>query len=209
MSTSEFPGFDRLFFLEWPTSMSRFNAELASEGGLRGFEIARGAKTPPEMHARWVRGRTIPEPFVHLSLVAPVLFSEDVFHALRSCGATGWLSRSINLFGKDGVNIPGYSLLVVSGRCGNAQYNRSEKTFKSYPAGDCPALRGLFFEESSWDGSDVFMCESERQSIFVTEKARDAIRSVTRKIKFPRLSDWEVAEFVLKGATGVTPRPDS
>lgn len=206
MSTFRFPGFDRLFFLDWPTSMSRFHGKLIGTGGLRDFEITRGATVPNKMYASWAGGRSTPECSVHLLAVTTVLFDSRLFSAFEQYEVTGWLAHPIRLIGKMGQEILGYSLLVVTGRCGNVQYSRSERTYMSFPAGDSPSLKGLYFDEATWDGADVFMCESERQSVFVTEKARDAIQSITKDIKFPRLSDWEAAEFALIGATGFVPR---
>lgn len=189
--------------------MSRFHAKLVNRGSLKGVELTRGAEIPQDMYAKWAGGRAAPEAFVHLLRVAPVLFSSRVVDALQKHEVTGWKAKNVRLVGKSGEEIEGYSLLVVVGRCGQVQYERSERVSKSYPAGEFPALKGLYFDESSWDGSDVFMCESGQKSIFVTKRAKDAIETVARKAEFPSLADWEVGEFALRGVPGVNLRSDA
>ena len=52
---------------------------------------------------------------------------------------------------------------------------------------------GIRFDESSWDGSDLFMAP-DRWSVFATQQARDVILSFARSVAFEPLTQVAVPE---------------
>lgn len=108
---------------------------------------------------------------------------------LREAGATGWHTRAIDV---GGSLVRGHELLVVTGSCGpvddtksgyRVQYNREGVGY--------PVWTGLFFDPTSWDGSDVF-CPSDSGMIFITERVCEAIRRGMLENVFLRAgSDFE------------------
>lgn len=96
---------------------------------------------------------------------------------------SGWRTYPIDLFGKDGLRIPGHQGLAVHGRCGPIDDNRSVKFHEIYPGGVFPAWRGLYFDPASRDGSDLFMPAGEAGWIL----AVDAVKRAFEKAKATNL----------------------
>src|SRR6476620_10380060 len=57
--------------------------------------------------------------------VTPMLFSEKFFSVLESIKATGWKKRPIKLITAKAETIEGFSFLMVTGRSGPIQMNKS------------------------------------------------------------------------------------
>jgi hypothetical protein len=86
-----------------------------------------------------------------------------------------------------------YKLLVVTGRAGGIQNDRSSKLWKMPPPGGNPyeAWKGIYFDENSWDGSDMF-CLGETAHIVVVERLKQALtREGVTNIEFVPLADVE------------------
>lgn len=103
---------------------------------------------------------------------------------------SGWRTYPVNVMDKLGEPQPDYEGLVVTGRCGNVDLARSIVVLSEYPTGWYPHFLGHYFEESSWDGSDIFMETPDSAGRvtahkFVTEKVRLAFEKA--KIKNARL----------------------
>jgi hypothetical protein len=61
------------------------------------------------------------------------------------------------------------------------------------PGGKFPVLRGFYFDEDSWDGSDFFMETRYTGFIFVTERVVQVFRANKfRNICFERLNEAEI-----------------
>ena len=76
-----------------------------------------------------------------------------------------------------GVVHKNYAGSQVLGRCGAVDLSRSAVILKKYPGGWFPNLLGHFFDEGSWDSSDLFMHATDAKGrvsahIFVTVKER-------------------------------------
>lgn len=92
---------------------------------------------------------------------------------LREAQANGWHTRKI---AANGVMVEGHELLVVTGRCGPVDNKRSAFEMRQSKRGvGYPVWTGLFFDPTTWDGSDVF-CPSDSGMIFITERVCEAIR---------------------------------
>jgi hypothetical protein len=100
----------------------------------------------------------------------------------------------VGLEADDGTEVAGYSGLVVSGRYGAIDNTRSvqvEKVVVGNPKGHAPVWKGLYFDEKSWDGSDIFR-PSGTGYIFVTEKVRAALdRAKVTNLTCTALADFE------------------
>jgi hypothetical protein len=99
------------------------------------------------------------------------LISSQVVAALRAADCTGWTTWPAQLLTESGKPLGDHTGLAVTGRCGPVQRERSERLGDKW-------LRGVFFDEGSWDGSDVFHPEGERAGwLLVSERAREALLS--------------------------------
>ncbi len=138
----------------------------------------------------WAEGSRIYD--VLLSTLPSYLVSDRVLDVLQTVGATGWSRFPIELSGKTGELIPGYSGLVVTGGCGRLQNDRSRVETRIGASGKPYKVKiGLFFDESCWDGTDVFTAEGST-FVFMTGRVKDALEAMKiSNASFTRLSTLE------------------
>lgn len=114
---------------------------------------------------------------------------------LQELEATGWSTLSVEITGAEGEAIEGLSLLVVTGRAGPIDRRRTRivRVDPPVPAG-APTYseRGLFFEPSSWDGSDLFV-PADTAVVAVRHRIKAAVedRKLTN-IRFIPLTEYEL-----------------
>lgn len=175
MSDALFPGFDHVYLLRTTGSNVVFHTsiDLTVKDG---FAVVRGEL---EVHepatVRWVSGRRKPQDFVWTSIVAPIVASDKVLKALGAISATGWVSYPVDLRGADDEPISAYSGIAVLGRCGPIQVERCLPVKKQYPGGIFSVNQGYFFDERSWDGSDLFVPADGSATVFVVERVMHAL----------------------------------
>ena len=103
------------------------------------------------------------------------LFSSRVFSEFKEKSITGFEGIPVSLKNKKNETIDGYSLLVVTGTCGNTY--TVESTIRVIPpptefGKPMEAYIGIFFDMDSWDGSDIFIAKNSG-FIFFTERVKD------------------------------------
>jgi hypothetical protein len=112
---------------------------------------------------------------------------------LKGEGFTGWRTYPVHLYAKDGARIPGYHGLAIHGRCGPLDDSRSVQLDTIYPGGVFPKWYGLYFDEETWDGSDLFMTSSEQAWIFVVEAVKRAFeKAKLTNVEFTALDQQQV-----------------
>jgi len=176
-SGKKFPGFDRVYYVDEPNSSEfRVDIDLTLETALAAL---RGECVPTApVSGRWVMGRTAAKEFVWTTLGIPFIISARAISILSEHGFVGWGTYPVNLFGPGGEPIADYHGLVVSGRCGPRQPDRSIAIQRPGPIGK-PTLvyKGLFFDEGEWDGSDLFMPRDTTGFVFVVEQVREVLQA--------------------------------
>ncbi len=114
------------------------------------------------------------------------LLRNKVFETFEVNKITGWgYIPSIIHVGK-GENILDYGLLTVKGRCGPMDFSKSEIFIKQpfTPTGTALKVkRGLYFDQNTWDGSDIFTPENTLFT-FITEQ----VKLILIEKKFTNLS---------------------
>lgn len=115
--------------------------------------------------------------FLGTSFPPFVLISIRFKETLETIGATGWRAQPIEI---DDPNVDSseYFLLIVSGKCGPLQNERSRPKFRPPLFGEGKPLKvymGLYFDYATWDGSDFFLPEGTGHK-FVTEKVVAGIK---------------------------------
>jgi len=114
---------------------------------------------------------------VSTSYGVPFLVSRGVVDALQ--GFRGWMTFRVELYGKQNERVPGYSGLVITGRCGPIQPERSEWIWRepAVPHGKVTrALLGIYFDEATWDGTDLFVPE-KTGAVVIVQKVKDALEA--------------------------------
>ncbi len=107
------------------------------------------------------------------------LISDRLQKALSDQGVTGWTTCPVELLDRRGGTVPGYAALATSGRCGPLVNSRSPKVRRMNRAGNgmMDIWLGYYFDEESWDGSDMFRPDGTRMTL-VTKRARKVIEAM-------------------------------
>lgn len=128
-------------------------------------------------------GRPKPSDFVFTTLGTLYLVSPRVLSLFAEIKASGWRQYPVSLRDKLDAVVAGYAGLAVTGRCGPALSSRSMRVEMTMPGGVFPIWKGMYFDEASWDGSDVFTFPGTAM-VVVVERVR---RPRTRKSQKPRI----------------------
>ena len=136
---------------------------------------------------QWAMGRAKPVDVVWTTWATPMLISERVVQILRDHEFTGWDVFPMPLRDKAGELHPGFYFLQVHGRCGPRDPSKGEPFQEKYPAGWFPALRGLYFDPDTWDGSDIFLPERTAFKVITEPVKRALVRAKVKNVVFKRL----------------------
>lgn len=188
-TSRSFPGFSGVHLLGEPGNSRAFRGDVALDRS-DALAVTRAEKRLARVQVRWTMGRAIAADVIWSTLAAPLLVSDRVVDLLEGGGFCGWKTYPVELSGKDGSQINGYHGLSVDGRCGTIDNARSERVDKLMPGGVFPVWRGVYFDEATWDGSDLFMPANTWSWIFVVEAVRRAFTAAkVKNVCFNALPD--------------------
>jgi hypothetical protein len=105
----------------------------------------------------------------------PDVVSQTFVDALSSAGCSGWSLFPVTVYDKRGAPASGFHGFQVLGECGPLDWRRSQPVPVELPGGVFPRLKGMYFTEGTWDGSDVFG-PTDKGFVFMTEKAVLALK---------------------------------
>jgi hypothetical protein len=173
VGSKDFAGFESVYLLEdplWSTAL-RGNINVTLEESL---PMLRGEGSPshPVEISRHSGGAL--RDLVWTSLGLPIVVNDRVVQLLSEHAFTGWNTYPVVVVPKTGELIQTYRGLSVTVRCGPVDCSKSLVAMSQYPAGTFPVRRGLFFDPSTWDGSDLFMPQDSVAHVFVLDTVRDA-----------------------------------
>ena len=118
---------------------------------------------------------------------AVLLVSDRFIAALRSQGCSGWRAEPVPLLDEDRSPLGATNLLIVLGRSGPllAPTTPTDPTRPRW-------ARGRWFEEDTWDRSDVFAPAGGSGAPIFTRRAQDALEAADlRELYFEALPDVE------------------
>jgi len=199
-TTRDFPGFDRIFYLGESGSRQAFRGKVDLESdetfGLTRAEMSRSRP----VIVQWAMGSAKPSQVIWTTMGVVVIVAESVIQLLQSHGFTGWSHYEVSVHDKQGQRVPGYSGLAITGRCGKIDYSRTIQVPRIRPAGIFPIGKGLYFDEDSWDGSDLFMPSDPKFGYkFMVDAVKKAFeRAKIRNVHFTSLDQFEVQVMDLK-----------
>lgn len=132
------------------------------------------------------------------------LISNLLLENLKQSEISGWSTTPVILKGKSGQKISGYAALTVAGKCGDIDERRSScRILPPIPSLGVPERKewvGWFFDENTWDGSDIFT-PGDAAHIFMTRRAKDLFeRFKTKNLEFIPLNEvkytplWKIRE---------------
>jgi len=124
-----------------------------------------------------------------------VVISQRLVELLRGNSITGWSTFPVEVSGRKGERLPGYYGFAIVGRAGPIDTTRGELVIKPpVVPGGAPrqVRRGLYFDETRWDGSDVFVL-GQGGFIVVRAKVKHVLdRAQVRNILLTSLVDVEL-----------------
>jgi|GEM_PF-2900617 len=119
---------------------------------------------------------------------------KSVVELFEKFGLTGWkVSPAILHLSKKLIN-EYYFAMSITGEVGPIQWEKSQLLKReTQPGMFWPYRLGLFFDESTWDGSDFFMSTDTTGLIIITEKAKDVIlKSGTKNARITPIAEVEL-----------------
>jgi len=135
-------------------------------------------------------------------MVIPVIvISSRVVALFQEHGFTGWSTYPVRVFGRKGEPIEGYHGFAVTGRVGYRVFELSKIviTPPAVPTGPPRQMvRGLYFDRSAWDGSDIFLMP-EADLIFIRGRVKKTLnKAKIRNIRFVSVHDWELPAYAYR-----------
>lgn len=123
------------------------------------------------------------------------LVSERFVAILQKHRFTGWDTYQVRVSTETGARIQGFHGLRVKARCGPVDKSKSAlvEVPPAVPTGKSrQALRGLYFDLHSWDGSHLFVPSNTRHLI-VVESVKEALEEASiTNIEFDPLPSVEM-----------------
>lgn len=156
-------------------------------------EYHRGQRKPSQpLQLTWAEGSRLMD-YTGTTAVLPIVVSKKLVDTLKEHGVSGWSTFPIELRGKAGELIDGFYGLVVTGQCGPLQLGRSRVVTRCAKSGhgEVEVKVGLFFDESTWDGSDMFTPHGTTFN-FVTGRLKALMENAKlSNVKFEPLDAFE------------------
>ena len=118
--------------------------------------------------------------------------SDKVVSVLKRNFCSGWSTYPVRLYDHADNLITGFQGFAVHGRCGPMQLERSIHVEADKATGRRSYHQGLFFDESGWDGSDIFVPSDGTGMVFVLERVRNVV--LQAKLKGARLERVDLSE---------------
>jgi hypothetical protein len=196
-----FPGFDHIYELRDPLSKRPLRGDFQWEEDCSA--LTRGEITPATaIRVSWAMGGRHPVDVIWTTSVLVVVIHSRFLDLFQKNGVTGWRSYRVVVTDRDGKVYTDYDGLTVVGRCDAVDLSRSVVVVSKYPGGWYPHFLGHYFDEKSWDGSDLFMARpdsngGEAASIFVTERVREIFGNAKiNNVRLERLTEKTVSTSV-------------
>jgi hypothetical protein len=129
-------------------------------------------------------------------LVAVCVISARVDALLRDAGVTGWGTYPVAAYDRHGEPLPGYLGLSITGRAGPQDRSRGQvvQLPPIVPGAQPPVVRrGVYFDEASWDGSDMFLLADWLIWITTERVKRLLTRAKIRNLRFTPLDEVEIS----------------
>lgn len=171
MPVAGFPGFGRFHWLHDPVSDRPYRGDFQIPGMT--YKITRGEHVPDRKVAvTWAMGGKVPGPVIWTTAAYALILRRDVIDLLAREGIEGWSTYDVDVFAHDGTRHDEYAGMVIHGRVGPQELDRSTVELKQYPARCVPAFRGYFFDPQSWSGHDWCMA-SDCGVTIITSRVRE------------------------------------
>jgi len=131
----------------------------------------------------------VPQDLVATTFPARYLLSDRMVLALSNGNFSGWSTYPVRVIGKDGQEILGYHGFSITGKSGPPDWSRSQRVERQVRGGIWPYLKGVYIDETTWDGSDIFIPEGTGY-ICIMEAVHEALKPLNlTNIEFQPISE--------------------
>lgn len=166
------------------------------------WQLCKGEWQPPEpVLLKGYMGGMVAD-FLWADLFGIVCISHRVVELLEKNHFTGWATYPVEVYDRKEQHLPGYHGFSVISSAGDRDIRRSEIITNPpiVPRGQpYDVFKGVYFDESKWDGSDIFCVNG---FIVVTRHLRDTFkRARVTNVLFTPLMEVEtsVADYRIMG----------
>ncbi|WP_143751757.1 hypothetical protein [Maribacter sp. 6B07] len=163
-------------------------------------EISRGEKEVREaVSVKHSMGGKSLSDIIWTTNAFPFIVSKRIIDLFKSNGITGWKIYDVHILSKNNELIDQkYYGLIITGRCGYQDYSQSSIVMDKIGITTEPHAKGFYFKNNYWDGTDLFMCETDENGEstmfrFCSQKVVDLIK----KEKIKNLSLKKTTDFSL------------
>ena len=141
-------------------------------------ELLRGEWVPGSpLGVYWAMGRQVPDDVAIGRSTTWYYLSPRVQELFVDGGLTGWSRYPIVLHDQSGNVCPGYAGLSITGRCGPIDQQGGKVLAGQKPGKKFVRRIGIYFDESTWDGSDFFCPVGDNSYIFATKRVKDLFQA--------------------------------
>jgi hypothetical protein len=127
--------------------------------------------------------------------VALDLYSDRLIQLFAEKEFSGWRIYPVRVMDKRKREVSGYQGFSITGRCGEMDESRSERVMLPPRAEGGKwvwGVRGIYFKDDEWDGSDFF-CPPHSRSTIVTERVKQALEEIeATNIRFVSLAEFAI-----------------
>lgn len=188
------PNYNRLYKLDDLSDRAfRVTSNSAVDGDTV-IKLLRGEiENPPLISYYHYMGSKIPTDIIPTGTIT-LLISERVLDILESNNISGYFAYKVKVFGSRLEHYDSYYGLSITGRCNAIDLHRG--VIEHIGDWKVPVIKGAFFKDDYWDGSDFFMeLPDERGSItariFTSEKVMRLFREYrVKNVGFEKLINY-------------------
>lgn len=184
-----FPGFNSIYTLSDPLINPPFRGTVETTS-YKARALVRGEVNPKTPIVMRYQMGGVSKDFIWTTNVGVMMVNRKVVDLLKANGFKGWDTYPVEVHGKNDETIKGYYGIAITGRCGPIDNSKSKTVMVNYPAGKFPMLRGMYFNPSPWDGSDLFMTSTPSLWLCVLEQ----VKKVFEKAKISNVMFESVTE---------------
>ena len=164
-------------------------------------EISRGGKEVREaVSVKHSMGGKSLSDIIWTTNAFPFIVSKRIIDLFKSNGITGWKTYDVNIFSKNNELIDQkYYGLIITGRCGYQDYSQSSIVMDKIGITTEPHVKGFYFKDNYWDGTDLFMCKTDENGEstmfrFCSQKVSDLIKKENIKnLSLKKTSDFSMS----------------
>jgi len=195
------PDYTRLFSMEDPMSPrplrlgpedARYEGQEASMWAHRLF-LGEERPAPPLRLVGMMGGKAVD---MIWATIQCIVISQRLVDVMTTERFTGWDTCEVDVYDRQRQRLTGYYGLAITGRAGDQDLMRGDVVDKPPPAPrgrSYQVLRGLYFQNDAWDGSD-FSTVDRTAKLVASARVVDAFkRARIGNVRFVRLDEYEQA----------------